>query len=143
MLNGAEKWQRALQPWNESVLPMFKMRKDPRFTPIGRILSLTGLDETPQLFNIIRGEMSFVGPRPLPVQENKLLDSTWKYRQSTLPGIFSEWAISDQKHSTTEAWQNLEKKTLKEINSPAKDLLLMFRYCWYLSKAVFRKTKLM
>ncbi len=138
MIPLAEQWKPFLQKWNESVPPMFKMHHDPRFTAFGKILSLTGLDEIPQLINIIRGEMSFVGPRPLPIEESHRLDSSWQYRFEVLPGIFSEWALSPQKHASQSHWQNLEKKTLQN-GGILYDLKLTSRYFVNLTRHIIAK----
>ncbi len=70
---GAETVKRRMVHLNEADGPVFKIRNDPRFTPIGRFLSHTGLDELPQLINVLKGEMALIGPRPLPVDEAKKL----------------------------------------------------------------------
>ena len=92
---------------------MFKIYDDPRFAGIGKFLSRTGLDELPQLINIIKGEMSFVGPRPLPVAESKALNKNWDFRYKAKPGIFSNWAISKDRNQNLKKWMELEKKGLK------------------------------
>jgi lipopolysaccharide/colanic/teichoic acid biosynthesis glycosyltransferase len=65
---------------NEADGPVFKIRDDPRYTRVGKFLSHTGLDELPQLINILKGEMSLVGPRPLPVDEEKQIPKKWQKR---------------------------------------------------------------
>ncbi len=126
MRNGAEFLQKKLLKYNEAPEPMFKMSRDPRFTKLGRFFSKFGLDELPQLLNIIKGEMSFVGPRPLPIEEANKLDKSWNFRYSVLPGILSEWAISKDRHISLQRWKRLEKQTL-QIDNTAKEMLLMFR----------------
>lgn len=98
---------------NQAPEPMFKIFDDPRFVGIGKFLSKTGLDETPQFINILKGEMSFVGPRPLPIDEAKKLPSSWGFRFMVKPGIFSEWTISKNRHESLNKWKILEKKTIK------------------------------
>jgi lipopolysaccharide/colanic/teichoic acid biosynthesis glycosyltransferase len=117
MVMGAEKNQKKLQAQNEAPYPMFKLHNDPRFVGVGRWLSNTGLDELPQLWNILRGEMSFVGPRPLPVNESKkllLLKPAWQFRTLVKPGIFSEWSIDQRRHQSLARWQKLDALTVSQ-----------------------------
>ncbi len=112
MRTTAEHEKARLQHKNEAPFPMFKMKNDPRFTKIGKVLSFTGLDELPQLFNIFRGEMSLVGPRPLPVSEANKLNRDWQFRYKMRPGIFSHWALAPHRYSSLESWRRLEKEQL-------------------------------
>ena len=73
---------------------IFKMRDDPRVTPVGRVLRRFSIDELPQLWNVLRGEMSLVGPRPLPLRDFELLDSWHRGRYRVLPGITGLWQVS-------------------------------------------------
>jgi lipopolysaccharide/colanic/teichoic acid biosynthesis glycosyltransferase len=85
--------------------PVFKLKNDPRFIGIGKWLAAAGLDELPQLMNVLKGEMSLVGPRPLPVDEAKKIP--YKYRQVrelVKPGIVSEWVVNGPHTITFEAW---------------------------------------
>jgi lipopolysaccharide/colanic/teichoic acid biosynthesis glycosyltransferase len=97
---------------NQAPEPMFKIFDDPRFVGIGKFLSKTGLDETPQFINILRGEMSFVGPRPLPLSEVRKLHPSWKFRSQVKPGLFSEWTLSEKRHESLNSWKKLDQKTL-------------------------------
>ena len=95
MVTDAEQRQHELTSMNEMSGPVFKVTKDPRITPLGKILRKFSIDELPQLFNIWRGEMSLVGPRPLPVDEVKrFYDLAHRRRLSVKPGLTCLWQIS-------------------------------------------------
>ncbi len=94
MYADAEQNQRALEPLNEQGGALFKMREDPRVTPVGRFLRRWSLDELPQLVNVLRGEMSLVGPRPLPARDFARLEGWHKKRYLVLPGITGLWQVS-------------------------------------------------
>lgn len=134
MHKNAEKQQKKLASQNEAPYPMFKIDHDPRFNKIGRALSKLGLDELPQLINILKGEMSFVGPRPLPLHEAEQLDPTWDFRYEVRPGLLSIWALSPKRHQSLTAWKKLEKETLK-IDNVQQELQLFLRaiYALFLS----------
>jgi exopolysaccharide biosynthesis polyprenyl glycosylphosphotransferase len=94
MRQDAELAQPALEELNESSGALFKIREDPRLTPVGRLLRRFSLDELPQLINVLRGEMSLVGPRPLPMRDFELLEDWHKKRYLVLPGITGLWQVS-------------------------------------------------
>ncbi|MGA9858207.1 MAG: sugar transferase [Solirubrobacteraceae bacterium] len=94
MREHAEQIQADLEPLNESSGALFKMRDDPRLTRVGRLLRRFSLDELPQLVNVVRGEMSLVGPRPLPMRDFERLDEWHKKRYLVLPGITGLWQVS-------------------------------------------------
>jgi exopolysaccharide biosynthesis polyprenyl glycosylphosphotransferase len=95
MVSNAEQLQHELAAMNEMSGPVFKVAKDPRITPFGKILRRSSFDEFPQLFNVLRGEMSLVGPRPLPVDEVKRFnDPAHRRRLSVKPGLTCLWQVS-------------------------------------------------
>jgi exopolysaccharide biosynthesis polyprenyl glycosylphosphotransferase len=95
MVTDAEQRQHELAALNEMAGPVFKVSKDPRITPIGAFLRRYSVDEWPQLFNVLRGEMSLVGPRPLPVYEvEKFDDPAHRRRLSVKPGLTCLWQVS-------------------------------------------------
>jgi lipopolysaccharide/colanic/teichoic acid biosynthesis glycosyltransferase len=94
MRHEADAAQDELEPLNEKSGALFKIRDDPRLTPVGRILRRFSLDELPQLVNVMRGEMSLVGPRPLPMRDFERLEEWHKKRYLVLPGITGLWQVS-------------------------------------------------
>jgi exopolysaccharide biosynthesis polyprenyl glycosylphosphotransferase len=94
MREHAEQIQADLEPLNEQTGALFKIRHDPRLTRVGRFLRRFSLDELPQLANVIRGEMSLVGPRPLPMRDFHRLEDWHKKRYLVLPGITGLWQVS-------------------------------------------------
>jgi exopolysaccharide biosynthesis polyprenyl glycosylphosphotransferase len=95
MVTNAEQLKHELEAMNEMRGPVFKVSKDPRITPIGKWLRKYSIDELPQLLNVLRGEMSLVGPRPLPVDEvRRFHDLAHRRRLSVKPGITCLWQIS-------------------------------------------------
>jgi lipopolysaccharide/colanic/teichoic acid biosynthesis glycosyltransferase len=94
MRKHAEQIQADLESLNEKSGAIFKIREDPRLTPVGRLLRRFSLDELPQLVNVVRGEMSLVGPRPLPMRDFDRLEEWHKKRYLVLPGITGLWQVS-------------------------------------------------
>jgi exopolysaccharide biosynthesis polyprenyl glycosylphosphotransferase len=94
MVTGAEQLQDRLEEHNEMGGALFKMRSDPRVTTVGRFLRRWSLDELPQLFNVLRNEMSLVGPRPLPQRDYDRLEDWHRKRYLVLPGMTGLWQVS-------------------------------------------------
>ena len=110
MVTNAEQLKHELAAMNEMSGPVFKVTNDPRVTPIGKFLRKYSLDEFPQLFNVLRGEMSLVGPRPLPVDEVKRFnDLAHRRRLSVKPGLTCLWQISGRNNvSDFKEWVRLD-----------------------------------
>jgi exopolysaccharide biosynthesis polyprenyl glycosylphosphotransferase len=94
MRNDADQIQADLESLNEASGPLFKIRDDPRMTRVGRLLRRYSLDELPQLVNVVMGQMSLVGPRPLPERDFERLEDWHKKRYLVMPGITGLWQVS-------------------------------------------------
>lgn len=126
MVEGAEEQQRELLHLNEMNGPVFKVRKDPRVTALGRLLRRFSLDEFPQLWNVLRGDMSLVGPRP-PIPEEVAQYERWQRRRLAMkPGLTCLWQISGRNNLDFDRWMELD---LEYIDSwtPSLDLKILWR----------------
>ena len=108
MVQDAEALKNKLMHLNELEGPVFKISDDPRITPIGRFLRRTSLDELPQLFNVLRGDMSLVGPRPPLPAEVANYESWQRQKLAVLPGITCLWQISGRNHIGFTEWMRLD-----------------------------------
>lgn len=122
----AEKDRKKFKHLNEAKGPVFKIHNDPRFVGIGKFLARTGLDELPQLFNVLTGEMSLVGPRPLPVYEANKLKPWQKVRETVLPGITSPWVINGMHRLPFNEWMKSDSEYIKG-RSFCHDLKILIR----------------
>ena len=108
MYEDAERLQEDLEPLNEAGGPVFKIKDDPRVTRVGRLLRRWSIDELPQLANVLKGEMSLVGPRPLPVRDFHRMEEAHKRRLEAIPGMTGYWQISGRSNLSFEDMVRLD-----------------------------------
>jgi exopolysaccharide biosynthesis polyprenyl glycosylphosphotransferase len=116
MIINAEEMITELKSMNEMDGPMFKIKKDPRITMVGRFIRRTSIDELPQLINILRGEMSIVGPRPSLPSEVKEFEPWMMERFVVKPGLTCFWQVSGRNNIPFHKWMELDIKYVKERN---------------------------
>jgi lipopolysaccharide/colanic/teichoic acid biosynthesis glycosyltransferase len=114
MKPAADQEQEKYRHLNEADGPVFKIKNDPRFMGFGKWLARTGLDELPQIVNVLKGEMSFIGPRPLPIKEAQKLSASQRTREQILPGIISWWAVNGAHKMTFNDWMKSDRQYLAE-----------------------------
>ncbi|WP_234123385.1 sugar transferase [Clostridium hydrogenum] len=126
MVVNAEDLLYKLKGENEMSGPMFKMKEDPRVTSVGKFIRKTSIDELPQLFNVLKGEMSLVGPRPnLPSEVAGFTD--WQKQKFLVrPGLTCYWQVMGRNDIGFEEWMRLDIKYIKE-RSTLLDLKLIFK----------------
>lgn len=125
MCANAEEKKTALMAQNEQDGPAFKIKHDPRVTPLGRILRKSCIDELPQLINVLKGEMTLVGPRPLPCHESDLVDGWQRRRLDVTPGLTCTWQASARRVSFAE-WARMDIRYAQRRSLPA-DLALVWK----------------
>ncbi|MCC6424009.1 MAG: sugar transferase [Phycisphaerales bacterium] len=126
MVVDAEARKKALRQFSEQDGPAFKLTNDPRITRIGRILRTTSLDELPQLWNVFVGDMSLVGPRPLPCDESDGCDIWQRRRLDVTPGLTCIWQVEGRSRVTFTEWMRMDIRYLKRRNL-LHDLNLLLR----------------
>ena len=119
---------------NEVSGPVFKIKNDPRITRVGKLLRKASIDEFPQLFNVLKGDMSLVGPRPLPVRDYEGFDRDWQRRRfSVRPGMTCLWQVNGRTKIPFEKWMALDMKYIDEWS-----LVLDFKILFWTIPAVLR-----
>ena len=108
MISGADRLRDSLHHLSETTGPIFKIKEDPRITKVGRFLRHTSMDELPQLFNVLKGDMSLVGPRPPLPEEVREYTPHQKKRLSVVPGITCLWQISGRSNISFYEWIELD-----------------------------------
>jgi exopolysaccharide biosynthesis polyprenyl glycosylphosphotransferase len=127
MIEGAEKRQAELEEQNEARGPVFKIKNDPRMTRVGRFLRRFSIDELPQLVNVLRGEMSLVGPRPLPVRDVERIDvAAQKRRFSIKPGLTCLWQVNGRSDIGFDEWVRLDLQYIDHW-SLGLDMLILLK----------------
>lgn len=126
MVVNAEEIKEKLKEKNEMSGPMFKMKDDPRITKIGRFIRKTSIDELPQLVNVLKGEMSLVGPRPSLPDEVKEFEPWMLKRLDVKPGLTCYWQVMGRNNIDFEDWMKLDVKYVNE-RSFGLDIKLIFK----------------
>ncbi len=116
MYKDAEERLEEIQHLNEQTGPAFKIKDDPRITKVGRFIRKTSLDELPQLFNVLKGDMSLVGPRPAIPREVEKYTPYQKQRLFVKPGLTCIWQVSGRNNIEFDEWVELDIKYIKERN---------------------------
>ncbi|MGB7157344.1 MAG: sugar transferase, partial [Tepidisphaeraceae bacterium] len=124
MVVDAERQKQALRAQSEQDGPAFKIKHDPRVTAIGTLLRSTSLDELPQLWNVLLGHMSLVGPRPLPMDESDACNAWHRARLDVTPGITCVWQVRGRSRVTFTEWMRMDLGYIRQ-RGPWTDLKIL------------------
>ncbi len=120
----AEEKKQELRKFSQQDGPAFKMKKDPRTTTVGKFLRMTSMDELPQFWNVLKGDMSLVGPRPLPVEESSACEGWQRRRLQVPPGMTCTWQVCERGNVSFDEWVRMDLRYAKK-NSLWEDLRLL------------------
>ncbi len=126
MTKNAQNLRFEMEDQNELDGPAFKIKDDPRITKVGKFIRKTSIDELPQLVNILKGEMSVVGPRPLPTYETEQLNEKQLQRLLVKPGLICYWQVCGRNNVSFDEWMEMDYKYIKDA-SVATDLKILFK----------------
>ena len=126
MVSNAEALRHQLYEKNEQDGPAFKVTDDPRVTPLGRLLRRKSIDELPQLWNVLKGEMTLVGPRPLPCAEAEACEVWQRRRHDVTPGLTCLWQAQGCSRDSFAEWMRLDLRYIRQ-RSPWTDLKILLR----------------
>lgn len=126
MVPNAEELKKKLLEQNEMSGPMFKMKDDPRITKIGKFIRKTSIDELPQLINVLKGEMSLVGPRPSLPNEVEKFEPWMLKRLEVKPGLTCYWQVAGRNNIDFEEWMKLDINYVNDRNM-LLDIKLIFK----------------
>jgi lipopolysaccharide/colanic/teichoic acid biosynthesis glycosyltransferase len=113
MVDDAEDLKHELRQHSEQDGPAFKMSSDPRVTPVGKFLRKTSIDELPQLFNVLKGHMTLVGPRPLPCPESNACSRWQRRRLDVTPGLTCIWQVKGRSKVTFTEWIRMDIRYIR------------------------------
>lgn len=125
MIKNAHQLRASMESMNELDGPAFKVARDPRVTKVGQFIRKTSIDELPQLLNVLLGQMSIVGPRPLPTYETEKLNEYQKERLLVKPGLICYWQIRGRSNTSFERWMELDHEYIRDA-SLLTDLKIIF-----------------
>lgn len=125
MYSNADEIKATLMDQNEMDGPVFKIRNDPRITKVGRFIRKWSIDELPQLWNVLAGEMSLVGPRPLPVAEELACTPYQRQRELVKPGLTCYWQVSGRNDVMFDEWIEMDMRYIRN-QSFQTDIIILF-----------------
>ena len=120
----AEAQKPSLRKYSEQDGPAFKMQRDPRTTTVGRFLRWSSMDELPQFWNVLKGDMALVGPRPLPIEESTACAGWQRRRLQVRPGMTCTWQVAERGNVSFDEWARMDLRYARR-HSIVEDLRLL------------------